>query len=63
MPIPQDITDPESLNSTESLLAELPIAEKKITKGIKYRTWNSNAIPAPIQKYKKPSEKEIMEVQ
>ncbi len=31
-------------------------------KGVKYRTWNTNAVPPPIQKFKRPTEKEMTEV-
>lgn len=31
-------------------------------KGHAYRNWNSNSIPTPLTKYKKSTDKEIMEV-
>lgn len=39
-----------------------PGSEKKVKKGVKYRTWSSNNIPPPVQKFKKPTEKEMTEV-
>lgn len=52
----------QTVPSDMSEKLDQPIVEKKPLKGVKYRTWNVNSIPPPIQKYKKPTEKEMTEV-
>lgn len=59
----QDTSDvDQTVPSDMSEKLDQSTVEKKPLKGVKYRTWNVNSIPPPIQKYKKPTEKEMTEV-
>lgn len=57
----QDIDD-TSFNF-EEIKTEPTIEEVKTShRGNVYRYWNSNSVPAPLTKYKKSTDKELMEV-
>jgi len=66
--IKQEIKEEPSIKTEINLRPEVikeepaVVKEKPKLKGIKYRVWNSNSVPPPANKYKRPSDKEMTEM-